>query len=113
MLPVPIGKEKFAENENLCIEFLFERSDLEKKVEGVALGLIPATIYQTCRGKRVGEYKTDDFSLFEIDKDTKTYFAEKIVPTFPKESFVHFKLVFELIEEIVSSELKSEENNND
>jgi predicted ATP-dependent endonuclease of OLD family len=105
MLPIPVGKEKFAENENLCIEFLFERSDLEKKVEGVGLGLVPPMVYQTCRGKQIGSYKTDDFSLFEIDKDTKTYFAEKIVQTLPKEAFVHFKLIFELLETIISSQV--------
>lgn len=111
MIPVPVGKEKFADNENLCIEFLFERSDLEKKVEGVGLGLIPPVVYQTCRGKQIGCYKTDDFSLFEINKDTKTYFAEKIVPTFHKEAFVHFKTVFELIETMVSSQVSTENIN--
>lgn len=103
LLPTPIGKEKFSENTNLCIEFLFERSDLEKKVDGIALGLTPEVIVEKCKGKTIRTYKTEDFSLFKIEKNTKMYFAEKIVPTFPKESFVHFKLIFDLIEEIITT----------
>lgn len=102
MLPVPIGKENFDRDKNLCIEFLFERIDLEKDVNGIRLGLSPKKVAVVCDGITVDTYDSTEFSQFSISGN-KEYFAEKIVPTFPKESFINFKILFEMIEEIVSS----------
>jgi len=102
MLPVPIGKENFERDQNLCIEFFFSRSDLEKDVDGIRLGLTPKKVAVVCDGITIQTYDSTEFSQFTISAN-KDYFAEKIVPTLPKEAFVHFKVLFELIEEIVSS----------
>lgn len=104
LLPVPTGKENFEKNKNLCIEFLFEKSDLEKEVNGIKLILKPAEIIKTtANGLTIGRELSNDFSLYQIDKSTKSYFAEKIVPTFEKSSFIHFELVFKQILEIIDS----------
>ena len=104
LLPVPTGKENFEKNKNLCIEFLFEKSDLEKEVDGIKLILKPGEIIKTtANGLTIGRELSNDFSLYQIDKSTKSYFAEKIVPTFDKSSFIHFELVFNRIIEIIDS----------
>ncbi len=102
MLPVPNGKENFERDKNLCIEFFFERSDLEKGVNGIRLGLTPKTVAVVCDGVTVNTYDSTEFSQFSISAN-KDYFAENIVPTFQKEAFVNFKVLFDLIEEIVST----------
>lgn len=102
MLPVPVGKENFERDKNLCIEFLFERSDLEKDVDGIRLGLTPKIVAMVCDGVTVETFNSTEFSQFSISAN-KEYFAEKIVPTFAKEAFVNFKVLFETIAEILSS----------
>ncbi|OJU16639.1 MAG: hypothetical protein BGN88_01340 [Clostridiales bacterium 43-6] len=102
LLPVPPGKEAFAESKNLCIEYYFELSDLERKINGLGLLLKPRSIEEKCNGQIISRRPATEMHLKDIDKSTKTYFAETIVPTLPKESFVHFKLIFDLIEQIIS-----------
>lgn len=101
LLPIPIGKEQFATSENLSIEFMFDKADLEKKVNGFGLELLPQEIIERCAGKVIGRRDAIEFHLFRINDNTKVYFAEKIVPTLQQSSFVHFKLIFDIIEEIM------------
>lgn len=103
LLPIPPGKEKFAEYQNLCIEFFFEKSDLDKRIDGKGLKLKAVPVKNTFKGKCVEERIPTELHFHEIDKSTKKYFAEKIVPTLPTSSFVHFKLLFDYINEILTN----------
>lgn len=101
MIPTPVGKERFEELEVLCIEFLFEKSDLEKRVDGVGLKLKSGFIREMYNGKEISKKISTDFACSEIVRSSKMDFAEKVVPTLEKASFVHFKLLFETIESLL------------
>lgn len=102
LLPTPAGKELFAEYENLCIEYYFEKADIDKRVDGKGLKLTPIPIENKFRGKSVESRIPTEMHFHEVDKNTKRFFADNVVPSFPPESFVHFKKLFEQIQEILS-----------
>lgn len=104
LLPIPPGKEKFAHYQNLCIEFFFEKSDIDKRIDGKGLKLNPTILKSVFRDEVVEERTATELHFHEIDSSTKRFFAEKIVPTLPPESFVHFKLLFNCINEILSEQ---------
>ena len=109
LLPVPPGKEKFAEYKNLCIEFYFEKSDLELKVDGEGLVLISPPATMTYRGISIKTESLKEMHFQEIDGNTKIIFAEKVVPILPETSFVHFKQLFYELLHIIS--LDNQPNN--
>ena len=102
LLPVPPGKELFAKYKNLSIEFYFEKADIDMRVEGKGLELKPVKISQTFNGIDLETRTPTEMHFHQIEKDTKRFFAEKIVPSLPATSFVHFRQLFEKIGEILS-----------
>lgn len=105
LLPVPPGKERFAEYKNLCIEFYFEKSDIDLRVEGKGLQLIPAQINTKFNGVPVNIEPPKEMHLQQVDPHTKKAFAEIIVPTLHEASFVHFRGLFQKILQILGMEL--------
>ena len=101
LLPVPPGKEDFSKFENLCIEFYFEKQDLDVQIDGKGLRLEPRVIVQTCNGVTISKTTPTEMYFHTIDKTTKKYFAETIVPSLPASSFVHFRLIFDKIASIL------------
>lgn len=105
LLPTPPGKELFAKYKNLCIEFYFEKADLDKRIAGKGLELKSIVTTPKVNGVPISDVEIPDALHFQqIDKGTKNYFAETIVPTLPESSFVHFRLLFQKIETIFKAQ---------
>lgn len=105
-IPVLEGLEKFNRNKYLPIEFLFDEEYLKKEVEGRHLKLIPRKIQKKMDGVILEEALGEKLEEMKIDELTKKLFSEKIVRTFPKEAFVRFEKLFELIESSISESKK-------
>lgn len=103
MLPVPEGKESFETSNNLSIEFYFDEEDLKKEVDGYQLGLNHPTAHLKLGNVIVGQQKMEGLEYAQIVSNTKTVFAEKVVPTFPAESFKNFDSLFEIFNKIIGN----------
>jgi hypothetical protein len=103
LLPVPDGGDAFAKSGNLCMEFLFSADDLSKKVDGKGIVLDPIPVILQCGGTEISRSMGSELWQMRI-KDGKTHFAEKVVPTLPKESFVAFEKIFSVVETIIAAE---------
>lgn len=101
LLPIPSGKELFAQYNNLCIEFYFEKSDIDQKIEGKGLILISPRGEMKFNGVPVNVDLPNEMHLQKIDSNTKSDFAETVVPTLPVASFVHFRGLFQKILQIL------------
>lgn len=104
LLPVPPGKDLFAKYQNLCIEFYFEKADIDMRINGKGLVLIPAQIVQSFNGITVDKHDATEMHFQRIEGSTKSYFAENIVPTLPESSFAHFKNLFEKVLQIIQTQ---------
>jgi len=105
-LPIPLGREKYAENKNLCIEFYFDDNVIEmKNSTGKGLSL---SLYLGKREVTVEEDPETSKKYPELrkikDDGGKMIFAREIVPSLDVLAFEPFNVVFEkvlkLIEEI-------------
>ncbi len=103
LLSPPRGFEDFEKYKNLPLEFYFDATDLQKVVDGKRLILEPFQQKIIFHGEIVDTATRADLYLSKIKQDSKTYFAEKIVPTFAKESFSNFVNLFNLINEILQT----------
>jgi len=104
LLPSTEEMEPFVRVKNLCIEFYFDYECLSKKVNGMGLELEPQYIIKLCNGIETGRDIPNidtQLYLYKPKKNTKAYFAEKIVPTLPDDKFCNFKILFEQILEII------------
>jgi CheY-like chemotaxis protein len=104
LLPVPPGKEKYAEYLNFYIEFYFEEVVLSKKTkEGWGLEFRYPEI--ETRIKRHGEpvIKIEKSTIPETREiiDGKKIFSEKIVPGLKASKFEPFRIIFEQIEKLL------------
>lgn len=97
-----IEHQKFCEFENLCIEFLFPRSALERERGGKRLTLNPRPVITMVGGKQISKTFEDDLWHTDIGGN-KMHFAEIVVPTLPDSDFVHFDCLFKRIEAIIGS----------
>jgi predicted ATP-dependent endonuclease of OLD family len=104
LLPTPEGKEDFAKYQTLCIEFYFTEDELNTEIEGRKLGLKYQEITEAVNGIVVDKRPATQIYLAEPVNSTKTFFAEKIVPTFEPKSFRNFELLFDIIRKIVAQE---------
>lgn len=106
VLPAIDILKDFVDVKNLCIEFYFDFESLSTKVEGMGLELVPQSIVEKC-GSIVTNRREPDINtelyLYKPKKNTKAYFAEKVVPTLPDNKFENFKVLFEQILEIINS----------
>lgn len=105
LLPVPPGKELFAKYKNLCIEFYFDKSDLDKRIAGKGLRFKSLAMVPRVNGVPISDIEIPEALHFQqVDKDTKSYFAQSVVPTLPESSFVHFGILFQKIIEILGAQ---------
>lgn len=93
------GREKFVKVKNLPIEYLFPESNVLQKKERKGL-----EFEQEMRITRVGNKSESVERTTETEhrkvKGGKVYFAEKVVPTFPKEAFSNFTVLFTAIDKL-------------
>ena len=101
VLPIPSGKESFAEYDNLCIEFYFDKEYLDVRIDGKGLELEAIPITQQFNGKTIEKTIPSELHFHQIKKSSKRFFAETIVPTLPEKAFNNFSLIFELIARIL------------
>lgn len=102
LIPAPAGYEGMVQAENLPIEFLFEKKYLDVKVDGHGLQVGFHDIVELCAGKKISAKPSDKPEHMHI-LGGKVYFAKKVVPTLPKEAFVGFEPLLELIEAVVKA----------
>ena len=110
VLPAVKGLKKFEDAKNLCIEFYFDIDSLNTKVDGKGLELEPQTIIEKCRGIEVGRRTPDintELHYYKPNKNTKAYFAEKVVPTLSDDKFCNFKILFGQVLEIINIKNKT------
>lgn len=101
LLPVPEGKEAFETSNNLSIEFYFDEADLRKEVDGHKLGLTHPVANTRYNNIIVNQQILYDLQYAQIESNTKTNFAEKIVPTFDRDSFKSFDALFSTFSKII------------
>lgn len=106
LLPATETLKKFEDVKNLCIEFYFDFESLSKKIDNMGLELEAQSIVEKCgniiTGRREPDISTELY-LYKPKKNTKAYFAEKVVPTLSDSKFFNFKALFEQILEIINS----------
>lgn len=102
-LPAPDSKKVFIEHNNLCIEFLFDEKYLFTELEGRKLIVEKGKTHTIFQNKVIREELLSELWFGRIDKSTKMFFAERIVPTLPAEAFVNFVPLFDLLMEIVNA----------
>lgn len=100
LLPAVNGLDKFEQASNLCIEFYFDKECLQKRIDGRGLELEAQRIIEKA-GDCIISQKDPDIDtqlfLYKPKKNSKSYFAEKIVPSLEKEKFENFRNLFELV----------------
>lgn len=95
--------KRIADHKALCIEFLFSHDNLLKSVDGKCLKIEAAQGHMIINNIRIETKEYPEYwYLGKINKDTKMGFAERVVPTFEKDSFVNFTELFKRIEDIIS-----------
>jgi predicted ATPase len=99
-LPPPVGREAYATALNLTIEFYFSDEDLGQKVANRGLVFTQKEITRRVGRKALAPTLTTEPEYRVPDNAGKTYFADKIVPSFQDESFSQFRPLFERIEEM-------------
>ncbi|GIO13231.1 hypothetical protein J19TS2_27860 [Cohnella xylanilytica] len=105
LLPIPEGREDFETTKNLPIEFYFEEADLRKEVDGYSLGLIQPVLQAKFMGVIVKQFETNELQYAQVESNTKTVFAEKIVPTFEPSSFRNFDMLFSIFDKIINDQV--------
>jgi AAA15 family ATPase/GTPase len=101
LLPVPKGREEYANFENLPIEFLFPDEVLEIKKNGIGLTLEYPKARVVVKDRIIEEKQTNNPAL-RIIRDGKKYFAEKIVPDLEPDHFKGFTELFDILLGIVN-----------
>lgn len=104
LLPIPKGKEKYAEYQNLCTEFYFSEQALKKKTkDGKCLVFRFPKIKTTVerKGAPILEQKLSDIPETREIKAGKTEFANKIVHSLVATEFENFRILFEKIEGVL------------
>lgn len=115
LLPVPLGREDYAECQNLSIEFMFPDEALEKRTadsRGLEFDLPEPDYLMTKNGKRI-PLENHELNL-QPDKlksrrkivGGKDVFAQEIVPNLDASYFQAFEELFQIIERIVNIPLK-------
>jgi predicted ATPase len=102
LLPVVPGLEEFERFKNLQIEFYFKEEDLRQKYRGKGLVLEPYQTTINFKGEPIDSKQYTDLYLSKIVKDSKKYFAEKIVPRLDPTSFANFRQLFDLILDLIN-----------
>jgi hypothetical protein len=101
-LPVPIAVPELARSSHHCVEMMFPIEALNKKVEDKGLRLRGLPIETRCGNTVITSIQgTEIWQMCVVDG--KMWFAERVVPTLPKEDFEAFEQVFTLIDSILQA----------
>lgn len=101
LLPEIQSKKDFIKYKNFCVEFLFDEEYLQTKIEGKGLVLKPGVTVESFNGIEINKTATQELYFNTIDNSSKTFFAEKVVPTLPDEAFKNFIPLFDIINKIL------------
>ncbi|OCJ04357.1 hypothetical protein A6U87_16100 [Rhizobium sp. AC44/96] len=106
LLPAPSFRSDCEKYKNMPIEYLFEDDFLNIKVDekGLDLKLKQASLKL---GDEMIRLNLDDHTHFKEVSGSKSYFADTVVPTFPKEAFKGFEGVFALLIAIIEHQKAS------
>jgi len=110
LLPIPPGREKYAELLNLPIEFLFEDAALERKTasgSGLEFRYPQLETRVKRHGSPVVQVTTSTLPETREIVAGKMTFAEEIVPTLPVEFFGAFQSLFWHVQDMLVVELGS------
>ncbi len=106
LLPIPPGRNEYAEFKNLCIEYYFSDAALSQQTsEGVGLVFGQPEIETKVNIHGAPSLGTETSNLphtRQIEKTGKTIFAETIVPSLDTREFEPFRLIFKKIENILA-----------
>jgi hypothetical protein len=99
LLPVPEGREDYAEVLNLPMELLFSDTHISKEVTGKRLLLRPRKIHQHVDNLvlPLDVTETTQPHYQQVVKASKRAFVEIVVPTLPIEAFEPFRALFDLV----------------
>jgi AAA15 family ATPase/GTPase len=108
LLPTPLGRENYASNESLSIEFMFPDEVLHKQTsDGRSLKLKRPLVEVKCKNRTIRKLNQGQLTLigfrdiwYEI-ADGKKIFATEIVPTLDANYFNSFNSLFDLLEKII------------
>lgn len=105
VIPTNEVLEEIAKIKNLSIEFLFDEECLKKEVNGKKLNFLPSKSVHIINGITVSsEVASDKYWYYsKIEDTTKTQFAFDVVPTFEKEKFENFRLIFSVVLDILET----------
>ncbi len=104
LLPLVENKEMFAQMQNLCIEFYFDREDLNKKIDGKGLEFEAGELIEKFGNIITNKRQPDiekELYLFKPKASRKAWFAEKVVPSFSDNSFSCFEKLFNKVLDII------------
>jgi len=94
LIPNILAKKDYIDVDNLPIEFLFPEDYIVKQHNGYGLELCQEKIFKLIGNKRIEDKETTE-PIYRKVIGNKTYYAEKVIPTFPNDAFLNFKDVFE------------------
>lgn len=103
VIPADEELKKIADIKNLSIEYLFDIECLMKEVNGKKLIFDQGTVVTILNGNTIKTQIADDsyWYYLKIQDESKTDFAFDVVPTFEKEKFEKFKLIFGVVLDIL------------
>lgn len=104
VLPQFPGREQYANNKTFVLEFYFDDPYLDTKVKGKGIVLLPGEAERTVVGTgiKLGRVQCPEPYLRRVHSDSKKYFAESVVPTFPDDAFSHFKGLFSKVNKTIT-----------
>lgn len=107
LLPAPAYREDYVLAKNHMIEFMFDDTALEKKVDGFGLQFKRPIATVIVNGKAVEDSAQyllpgmhSEFLAYRKIHNGKDHFAENVVPSLPKADFAEFEVLFSILESI-------------
>jgi AAA15 family ATPase/GTPase len=100
LIPDLPGKEDYMSHDNLPLEFVFPEQYIEMKINGKGLECDYEKKVTTVGGKTIQEDLAHEPHFRRISRDSKTFFAEEVVPTFPPNAFANIKFILDEFLEI-------------
>jgi predicted ATPase len=103
ILPLPPRNPDLAKSTHHCVELMFPREYLDTRVDGKGLVLRGLPVETRCGNTVITSIQGTEIWQMTVS-DGKKWFAEKVVPTLPDQSFEDFAAVFDLIDELLKTE---------
>ena len=108
IIPVSDDLKQIAENDNLSIEFLFDKPYLfdERNPDASILEVPDEKRIVNNRVVNCEKAKSDLWYCFKVKDSMKMGFATEVVPNLPKEAFSRFVMIFNIIKDILDTTKK-------